>query len=123
MSVRSIRFRLASMNLVRWTAFTAWVTVMLSTTDSTASGEAIGGAHVGYAIGGSFGQQNSGLRHGLDLALLPQLLLVHHDGGGQGVESSSGLAWDPRPLSVLEERRTTWRSTSATGFRQLSVAS
>jgi len=98
MSVRSIRFRLESMNMVRWTAFTAWVTVMSSTSDSTASGEAIGGAHVGYAIGGSFAQQNSGLRHGLDLALLPQLLLVHHDGGGQGVESSSGLALGPSAI-------------------------
>ncbi len=98
MSVRTIHCRLASMNLVRSIPLVAWVTLLLSSSHSAASGEDLGGAHVGYSIGGSFAQQDSGLRHGLDLALLPKLFFLHHDGGGQGFESSSGLALGPSAI-------------------------
>ena len=34
----------------------------------------LGGAHIGYSIGGSITERNGSLRHGLDLALMPVLI-------------------------------------------------
>jgi len=60
-----------------------------------ASPSSFGGLHAGYAIGGAAAQTNAGLRHGLDLAFMPYLLVTGRGGGRDSVSSDYGYTLGP----------------------------
>jgi hypothetical protein len=60
-----------------------------------ASPSSFGGVHAGYAIGGSIGQTNAGLRHGLDLSFMPYLVVTERGGGRDSVASDTGYTFGP----------------------------
>lgn len=66
------------------------VFLSLSPALARAGGRTVGGAHLGYALGGGLAVDDGGFRHGLDFALMPVLFATKSGAGPHSLESVSG---------------------------------